>query len=838
MKRIFTTSKSEDFDSDQKSIKKRIFSIRGMHCASCARNIEKAVKKLKGVKSAVVNFATRKLYAEIEDGKDISDDEIMNAVCRAGDYKAYGEKTGELQEKKPTAKEGKEQKTTFIVKGLDNPHCAMTIKKALEKIGAKSIQLNINLQKASAIASKEEMKKAIEDAGYEVLKEETTFEDAEIIEMNEAKRKMSYSWYLAIPIALLSLVVERIFNVHNQFLMIIPLVLSFIILFIIGYPTIRSALKSVKYLSFNMDVLISLGTFVAFLTGILRFFIPIEDYSGIGGMIMAFFLTGRYVEAKARGRASQAIKALLKLEAKTAKIIKDGEEIEVPIAEVRIGDIMVVRPGEKIPTDGIVVRGESAVDESMVSGESLPVEKRKDSCVIGATINQDGILYVKATKIGKDTFLSQIIKLVEEAQGSKIPIQEFADRVTGYFVPAVIIISILTFLMWFIFPGAMKGIASFFSFLPWINLNVNTITLALFAAIAVLVIACPCALGLATPTALMVGSGIGAEKGILIRRGEAIQTMKDIKTIVFDKTGTLTKGKPEVTDIVSVDANENEIIRIAASLESASEHPIARAIVNEAKKRRIKADDIKDFKILRGRGAQGTSNGKRILIGNRKLMQENNINYKQYEEKIIGLENEGKTAMLLVVDRKILGIIAVADTLKDDSVKAIAELNRLGFRTIMITGDNERTARAIAKQAGIDDILADVLPEEKENKVKELQKQGMVAFVGDGINDAPALKQSNVGIAIGTGTDIAIEAGDIVLARGNLQGVVTAIKLSRATFKKIKQNLFWAFFYNIAAIPLAILGLLHPIIAEIAMATSSISVVTNANMLKRIGRKI
>ncbi|MBI2046830.1 heavy metal translocating P-type ATPase [Candidatus Pacearchaeota archaeon] len=817
---------------------KRIFMISGMHCASCARNIENSVKKIKGVGSASVNFATRKLYVEIEDGNDVSDDEIMNAICRAGDYKAYSEETGELKKEKPTAKEGREQKTTFIVKGLDNPHCAMTIQKALEKIGAKNIQLNINLQKASAIANKEEMKKAIEDAGYEVLKEETTLEDAELIEMNEAKKRMWLSWSLAIPIALFSIVVERIFNLHNQFLMLIPLVLSFIILFIIGYPTIRSALKSVKYLSFNMDVLISLGTLVAFLTGILRFFIPIEDYSGIGGMIMAFFLTGRYVEAKARGRASQAIKALLKLEAKTAKILRGKEEIEVPIAEVRIGDIIVVRPGEKIPTDGIVVKGESSVDESMVSGESLPVEKKKDSKVIGATINQDGILYVKATKIGKDTFLSQIIKLVEEAQGSKVPIQEFADRVTGYFVPAVIIISVLTFLIWFIFPGFMKNITSFFSFLPWINLNVNTITLALFAAIAVLVIACPCALGLATPTALMVGSGIGAEKGILIRRGEAIQTMKDIKIIVFDKTGTITKGKPEVTDIISVDANENEIIRIAASLESASEHPIAKAIVNEAKKKRIKADDIKNFKILRGRGAQGTLKGKRILIGNRKLMHENNINVNQYEKQIQQLEEQGKTAMVLVIDRKVTGIIAVADTLKDDSIKAIAELNRMNYKTIMITGDNERTARAIAKQTGINDVLADVLPEEKENKVKELQKQGMVAFVGDGINDAPALKQSNVGIAIGTGTDIAIESGDIVLARGNLQGVVTAIKLSKATFKKIKQNLFWAFFYNFAAVPLAVIGILHPVIAEIAMATSSISVVTNANLLKRIKEKI
>ncbi len=817
---------------------KRIFTIAGMHCASCARNIENSVKKIKGIKSAVVNFATNKLYAETEG--NVSDDEIMNAICRAGDYKAYSKETGRLQEEKPKVKEGKEQKTAFIVKGLDNPHCAMTIKKALEKIGAKNIELNVNLQKASAIANKEEMKKAIEDAGYEVLKEETTLEDVEIKEMNEAKKRMAYSWYLAVPIALFSIVFERILNIHNQFLMILPLVLSFIILFVIGYPTIRSAVKSVKYLSFNMDVLISLGTFIAFLTGILRFFLPIEDYSGIGGMIMAFFLTGRYVEAKARGRASQAIKALLKLEAKTARIIRGKEEIEVSISEVRAGDIMVVRPGEKIPTDGIVVKGESAVDESMISGESLPVEKKKDSRVIGATINQDGILYVKATKIGKDTFLSQIIKLVEEAQGSKVPIQEFADRVTGYFVPAVIIISVLTFLAWFLFPDFMKNIASFFSFIPWVNLSAGTITLALFAAIAVLVIACPCALGLATPTALMVGSGIGAEKGILIKRGEAIQTMKDIKIIVFDKTGTITKGKPEVTDIIPAEKSFDEkyILKFAASLEAASEHPIAKAIVQKAEKEKISLDEVKGFKILRGRGAQGILRGKRVLIGNRKLMQENNINLDNFEKKIQEFENEGKTAMAFVFNRKVCGIIAVADTLKYDSASAISELNRMNFRTMMITGDNERTARAIAKQAGIEDVLADVLPEEKENKIKQLQEQGMVAFVGDGVNDAPALKQSNVGIALGTGTDIAIESGDIVLARGSLQSVVTAIKLSKATFRKIRQNLFWAFFYNIAAVPLAIIGILHPIIAEIAMATSSISVVTNANMLRGIRRKI
>ncbi len=816
---------------------KQIFRIEGMHCASCARNIEKSVKRVKGINSAVVNFATQKLYVEAED--TVSDKDIQKAVSRVGDYKAFSEGLEGGEQPKEEIKESQGAQTSvFVVKGLDNPHCAMTIENALKRVeGVKKIDLNINMQKATIThsTSKEAIIKAIEDAGYEVLKEEEKEEEAEIKDMQKAKTRMWIAWAFAIPIAILGLIFERILGIHNAIVMLLPLFLTVPILFGVGFPTLRSALKSIKYLSFNMDVLISLGTVIAFITGILRFFLPIEDYSGIGGMIMAFFLTGRYVESKARGRASLAIKKLLKLGAKTATIIRDKKEIEVPISEVKIGDIMVIKPGEKIPTDGTVIKGESAVDESMVSGESMPVEKRKGSNVIGATINQDGVLYVKATKIGKDTFLSHIIKLVEEAQGSKIPIQEFADNVTAYFVPAVLVISLATFLVWLFFPEFMKGIAGFFSFLPWINLDAGTITLALFAAIAVLVIACPCALGLATPTALMVGSGLGAEKGIFIRRGEAIQTMRDVKTVIFDKTGTITKGKPEVTDIIS----ENDgTLKIAASVEAVSEHPLSRAIVNKAREQNIKLMEVKNFKAERGRGIRATLNKKIVLIGNRRLMQENNINYEKYEAKIAALENEGKTVMMLVVNRKIQGIIAVADTLKDDSLQAISELKRLGLRTAIITGDNERTARAIAGKVGIQEVLADVLPDEKVTKVKEMQEQGMVAFIGDGINDAPALKQANVGIAIGTGTDIAIESGDIILARGNLAGVVSAIKLSKATFRKIKQNLFWAFFYNVAAIPLAIIGILHPIIAEIAMATSSITVVGNANLLKRAKDRI
>ncbi|MFA4953371.1 MAG: heavy metal translocating P-type ATPase, partial [Candidatus Pacearchaeota archaeon] len=810
---------------------KKIYKIEGMHCVGCANSIERAVKKINGVKSVRVNFAVNRLYAE----GDFDDEEIKKAVSSIGDYKAFSSEENE-KHKENNIKNEETKTTTFIIPGLDNPHCAMTIENALKRLeGIKKTNLNTNTRKATITYSidKERIISAIKDAGYEIAGEEKVEEDVELIEMQKAKKRMWIAWIFAIPIAIISLIIERFFGVENFFLQIIPLILAFPILFIVGYPTIRSALKSIKYLSFNMDVLISLGTVIAFFTGILRFFIPIEDYSGIGGMIMAFFLTGRYVEAKARGRASQAIKKLLTLEAKTAIILIKGKEKEVRIDEVKIGDIMVVKPGEKIPTDGVVVKGESAVDESMVSGESMPVEKRKDDKVIGATVNQDGILYIKATKIGKDTFLSQIIKLVEEAQGSKIPIQAFADKITSVFVPIVLIISLLTFFAWFFLPEFMKSIASFFSFIPWINLNSSVITLALFAAIAVLVIACPCALGLATPTALMVGSGMGAEKGILIKRGEAIQTMKDIKFVIFDKTGTITKGKPEVTDIFPMNVSEKEFLRLAASLEKSSEHPLAKAIVNEAEKRKLKLSKVEKFKILRGRGAEGRLNGKKILIGNRKLMEENKIRLDNLEKNMRELEEQGKTVMVLVYFGKVLGLIAVADSLKEDSVEAIRELNREGYKTIMITGDNERTAKAIAKLAGIEEVIANVLPEEKENKVKELQKQGMVAFVGDGINDAPALKQSNVGIAMGTGTDIAIESGDIVLTRGNLTGVVSSIKLSKATFKKIKQNLFWAYAYNTIAIPIAVTGLLHPIIAEIAMALSSITVVMNANLLRR-----
>ena len=639
---------------------------------------------------------------------------------------------------------------------------------------------------------------------------EEPVEDAEIISW---KRKLLWSWIFTIPIAIIMLS-ERLFAlslIKSPYSSIIILILAFPVVFVFGWDTIRGGIRGLFTFYFNMDSLIALGTIIAYITGLLAFTEIVQDYSGVAAMIMAFFTTGKYVEAKARGKASQEIRKLLELGAKNATIIKKGKEMQIPISEVKINDIVIVKPGEKIPTDGVVIKGESAVDESMVTGESLPIDKAKGSNVIGATINQDGILYVKATKIGKDTFLAHIIELVEEAQGTKIPIQKLADKITSIFVPLILALAVLTFLNWWFFT--------------------SNISRALSVSIAVLVIACPCALGLATPTALMVSSGMGAKRGILIRKGEAIQTMKEIKTIVFDKTGTITKGKPEVTDIKSLDIKEKELLNLAASLEKLSEHPIAKAIVKKAALKTYKK--VTGFKVLRGRGVEGKLGKDFILIGNQTLMKERKINLTKLKSYVEKFEGEGKTTMIIAKNNKALGAIAVADSLKEDSKEAIKRLNQQGYKTIMLTGDNEKTAKAIAKQVGIKEVIANVLPEHKAKKVEELQKDSMVAFIGDGINDAPALKQSNVGIALGTGTDIAIEAGDIVLAKGSLEGVVQSINLSKATFKKIKQNLFWAFAYNVVAIPLAISGFLHPIIAEIAMALSSITVVTNANLLRR-----
>ena len=622
---------------------------------------------------------------------------------------------------------------------------------------------------------------------------------------------------------------ETVFNL-GMILLALP------VLFWVGRKTYRGAWVAVTHGHANMDTLIALGTGASLLTGLGAFVFPVANYAGVAAMIMAIHLTGRYIEETAKGRASQAIRKLLELGAKTAHILVDGEEIEVPIEQVKVGAVMVVRPGEKIPTDGVVREGQSAVDESMATGESMPVNKRPGDEAIGATVNQEGLLKVEATKVGKDTFLSQVVKLVEECQTSKVPIQEFADKVTGIFVPIVMGIAVLTLLSWVFLPGLMQPLVQLGTFLPWVNPDVGVITLAIISTVAVLVIACPCALGLATPTALMVGSGMGAENGILIRSGEAIQTLKDIKVVVFDKTGTITKGKPGVTDIIPYNGFDVEpVLRAAASAEWGSEHPLGRAIVEKAESQALKLVEPEGFQAVRGKGVVVTVDGLPVLVGSRRLVAEHGLDPAPLEAEMVRLEEEGKTAMLVAIDRKLAGVVAVADTLKEDSADAIRALHEMGLQTAMITGDNRRTADAIARAVGVDHVLAEVLPDGKVTEVQKLQERfGLVAMVGDGINDAPALTQADVGIAIGTGTDIAIEASDVTLVSGHLSGVVSAIILSRATFRKIRQNLFWAFFYNVAMIPLAMIGWMHPVLAEIAMASSSITVVGNANRLRRV----
>ncbi|AZO94503.1 heavy metal translocating P-type ATPase [Halocella sp. SP3-1] len=816
-------------------LNKATLRLEGMSCASCAQTVEKALNKAKGVHQAQVNFAAEKAYVEYE--SSIIDERKLAEIVRATGYDVKEER----------------EKVILKIGGMTCASCAAAVEKALNKTdGVYEAGVNIASEKGTveydpSVLSREDFNEIVTATGYEVVGfegDETTSSDEEkdLKKVQDAQNKMWGTWVFTIPI-ILWMIPEMVWGIAWPNMVIFDLgmiILAIPPLFIYGRKTFITAYRAVSHGSANMDVLIAIGTGAAFLTGPAVFFTPIANYAGVSAMIMAFHLTGRYIEETAKGRASQAIKKLLELGAKTATIIVDGEEKEVAIEDVQPGNIMLIKPGEKIPTDGEIVEGKTTVDESMATGESMPIERTIGDEVIGATVNQNGMIKVKATKVGKDTFLSQVVKMVEEAQGTKVPIQEFADRITGIFVPTVLIIAAVTFILWLLFPDIFRSVGFWAqSFLPWVNPTLGVFTLAIFATIAVLVIACPCALGLATPTALMVGSGIGAENGVLIRKGEAIQIMKDVHTIVFDKTGTITKGKPEVTDLVTANgSSEEELLQLAASVESGSEHPLGVAIVNGARDRELELKAIEDFGAVTGKGVKAKIDGKDILVGSRRLMEETGIDPGELENDMIRLEEEAKTAMLVASEDKLLGIVAVADALKEDSVNAIHELKKLGLETAMITGDNERTAKAIAKEVGIDHVVAEVLPDGKVDEVMKLQDEfGIIAMVGDGINDAPALTQANVGIAIGTGTDIAIESSDITLVRGDLSAVITAVKLSRATFRKIKQNLFWAFIYNTIAIPFAILGLLHPVIAEIAMATSSISVITNANMLRRVDVK-
>jgi Cu+-exporting ATPase len=737
---------------------------------------------------------------------------------------------------------GKTETVTLPIQGMSCASCVLTIEKTVRDLpGVAKVAVNFAAEKAviefdQKISTLDDIRKTIRDAGYEVPSENEGKEGAAETEWQKARLRLIWVWTITLPIIVI-MILEMVFRVMIPYADLILTVLGGLAVAIPGYRTLKAGFNSLRHGAASMDVLIGMGTITALTTGVARVMgMPFENYAGISGMIMAFHLTGRYIEARSKGRASEAIRRLIQLAAKTARLWKDGSEIEVPVEQLKPGDIMVIRPGEKIPTDGDVVAGSSSVDESMATGESLPVTKKIGDAVIGATINQQGLMQVAVTKIGKDTFLAQVIKLVEECQGSKIPIQEFADRVTARFVPVVVLIAVATLVLWLLAAPALKPMLNWaHTFLPWVNPNLDRVSSAISAAVAVLVIACPCALGLATPTALMVGSGLGAERGILFRSGEAIQTLKEIRAIVFDKTGTITKGRPEVTDIVPVPGfKETDLLAYAAGLESGSEHPLASAIVDSARAKNVVVAAPEDFRALSGMGVTGKVLGKTVAVGNKKMFMEMKIDDQALTEQVARLENLAKTVIRVAVDGRLAGIIAVADALKDDSVSALAGLKSRGYLLVMLTGDNGRVAQAVGRQAGMDRIVANVLPGDKQIEIEKLQKElGLVAMVGDGINDAPALKQANVGIAIGTGTDIAIESSDITLVRGSLAGILTAIEISRATFRKIRQNLFWAFFYNLVAVPLAILGMLHPLIAEIAMALSSLNVVTNSLRLKK-----
>ncbi|MCD6116227.1 heavy metal translocating P-type ATPase [bacterium] len=816
--------------------------IEGMHCAGCVSSVEKSIKKLDGVIDVAVNLITESAHLYF-DKSMVSIHEIEKAVEKAG-YKAK-------------LKDLEKNEAFFSVEGMHCAGCVSTVEKALlSEEGVIDAVVNLTTETAKVVFNSDRIEfnalaEAVSKKGYKlVLKDEDKSsqaqEDLDEKKINRAKTKMLLAWAFTAPVIFL-MIPEMIFGKQvfgPAFSAIATFVLTALVFFIPGKETFRSAWKSAINLSPNMDVLIAMGTLSSFSTGIaailhLAGVVPeFQNFTGVGAMIMAFHLTGRYIETKSKGRASQAIKRLLTLEAKEARIERDGKELTIPISLLQKNDIMIVKPGEKIPTDGIIIEGMGSVDESLATGESMPVEKTQGNSVIGATINIDSLLKIKATKLGKETFLSQIIRMVEEAQTSKVPIQAVADKVTAVFVPVILLIAVLTLGFWLLFPEFFHGIIIKGSLiLPWVNPDMSAAALAFFSFIAVLVIACPCALGLATPTALMVGSGKGAENGILIRKGSAIQRMKDVTTIVLDKTGTVTTGKPGVTDIFPASNFKREdMLKTAATAETGSEHPVAMAIVEFCRAEGIETGTIREFKAVPGKGIKGVIDNFSVLAGTEELMKSERIPLSEpLLVKKAELESQAKSVVIVVRNNQVMGLIAVADTIKESSRRAVEKLKSLGMKPVMITGDNEKTAKAIAALVGIEKFMANVLPNEKAEKVKELQQNGeIVAMVGDGINDAPALTQADVGIAIGTGTDIAIEAGDIVLVKGNVESVAKAVHLSRATFKKIKQNLFWAFFYNVVMIPLAVLGLMHPVLAEAAMAFSSINVVTNSRRLMKV----
>ncbi|ERP39351.1 heavy metal translocating P-type ATPase [Chitinivibrio alkaliphilus] len=804
-------------------MKKTLFSITGMSCAGCARTIEKELENAPGVMSAGVNFPAERVVVEY-DPQQTSPDQLRTLITTLG-YRAE-----QIQ--------SKYRQISGKISGMSCASCANTIEKSLTALsGVEEVRVNFAAEKITLTydpvsVSQREIADHLAGQGYTLVLADT---DEEQHDHTQAifQRMLLASVSAGIIMALM--VVHMFISIPGYFL--ITAVLAIPAVFIAGAETHRATWNGLTRKSVNMDTLITMGSLIPYLLSMIGFWFDITTFVEMAASIMALHLVGRYLEAKAKGRASQAIEKLLAMEAKTARVVREDVEQEIPVEEVRLGDIVRIKPGEKIPTDGEIISGETRIDESMATGESLPVHRITGDTVIGSTINQTGALDIRVTHERSETFLSRVIRMVEEAQGSKVPIQEFADRITGYFVPAVMIIAVTAFFSWLLFPEFHLSIVRFFDF-PWSTTEVAPLTLAILAMTAVLVISCPCALGLATPTSLMVGSGMGAQRGILIRNGEAIQTMKDVNLIAFDKTGTLTRGTPEVTEVISTDeVTSQEILFAAASVERSSEHPLAGAILAAAKEHEIELVAPTSFSAQVGKGVTGEVAGHQISVGNRKI-----INFENLPENLriraASLEDEAKTVVFVSRDSRVIGILAISDAIKDDAKDAVEALARHGISTAMITGDNEKTARAVADQLGISHVIAEVLPGGKVSEIERLQEvHKTVAMVGDGINDAPALKQANVGIALGTGTDIAIEAGDITLVRGDVTAVVSAVILSRATFRKIRQNYFWAWVYNGVAIPAAFLGLLHPMIGAAAMAMSSLTVVLNSLGLRRISLK-
>ncbi|MBS4173992.1 heavy metal translocating P-type ATPase [Bacillus sp. FJAT-49736] len=803
----------------QATLKEIQLPITGMTCAACATRIERGLNKLEGIENATVNLALEK--ATVKFDSDITN---MENVEKKIEALGYGIAT---------------QKVELHIVGMTCAACATRIEKGLKKIsGVTNASVNLTLETAtvehlSEQATLQDMIEKVEKLGYQAfLREDNKEETLDYREMAITKQKGKFVFSLILSIPLLWAMVshfsftsfiylpDAFMNPWVQFALATP------IQFIIGKQFYVGAYKALRNKSANMDVLVALGTSAAYLYSVYSIIRSIwsdshmpELYFETSAILITLIILGKLFEARAKGRSSEAIKKLMGLQANTATVLRDGKEIEIPLEEVIQGDLILIKPGEKVPVDGEILEGQSAIDESMLTGESVPVDKMIGDMVFGATINKNGFIKMKATKVGRDTALAQIIKVVEEAQGSKAPIQRLADQISGIFVPIVVGLAAITFLVWFLF------------------ISPGEFTIALEKLIAVLVIACPCALGLATPTSIMAGSGRAAEAGILFKGGEHLEQTHRITTVLLDKTGTVTNGKPVLTNVfIESNQNEEEFLQLVGSAEKKSEHPLAEAIVQGIRDRDITLLPAEEFEAIPGYGIQATINQQVVMIGTRKLMAKHHIQIGEANEKtMVHLEEHGKTAMLVAINGSYSGIVAVADTVKESSQQAITQLKNLGLEVVMITGDNERTAQAIAREVGIDSVIAEVLPEGKAAEVKKIQEQGkVVAMVGDGLNDAPALATADIGMAIGTGTDIAMEAADITLMRGNLNSIAEAIIMSRKTIRNIKQNLFWAFAYNTLGIPIAALGFLAPWLAGAAMAFGSVSVVLNALRLQRV----